>query len=98
MVNSQPFGNRCASMLKLQWLLAVLLLMSLVAVSNAGAASLEAKVDRPTVIDGETVVLYIEGTDLRNTPDTNALLQNFRIIQSGVSNSQSVVNGKRTSG
>jgi len=98
MVNRANFGNRFTGMLSWQLLSVVLLLTILFTISSADAASLDAKVDRPMVIDGETVVLYIEGTDLPNTPDTNALLQNFRIIQSGVSNSQSIVNGKRTIG
>jgi len=97
-VNRANFGNRFTGMLSWQLLSVVLLLTILFTISSADAASLDAKVDRPMVIDGETVVLYIEGTDLPNTPDTNALLQNFRIIQSGVSNSQSIVNGKRTIG
>ena len=75
-----------------------MLVLSLAAATNANAAELVATVDRETVIDGETVVLYIEGINLRNTPDVTALLQNFDILHSGQSNSQTVVNGKRSSG
>ena len=62
------------------------------------AATLETEVDRETVIDGESVVLYISGTDLSDIPDTSALLPNFRIIHSGVSSNQQVVNGVSTRG
>ena len=54
--------------------------------------------DRDTVIEGESVALYIEGSDLGNTPDVTSLLPNFDILHSGQSNSESIVNGKRSSG
>jgi len=75
-----------------------MLVLSFATATVANAAELVATVDRETVIDGETVVLYIEGINLRNTPDVTALLQNFDILHSGQSNSQTVVNGKRSSG
>ncbi len=58
------------------------------------AAELSTEVDRTTVIDGESVVLYIEGTDITQLPDTSSLNTNFRIVQSGQSSSQTIVNGK----
>ena len=75
-----------------------MLVLSLMTATIAYAAELVATVDRDTVIEGESVVLYIEGSNLRNTPDMSSLLQNFEIIHSGQSNSQSIVNGQRTSG
>jgi len=75
-----------------------LLVMGMIASTVTNAAELITTVDRDTVIDGETVVLYIEGVNLRNTPDVTALLQNFDILHSGQSNSQTVVNGKLSSG
>ncbi len=81
-----------------QLLSMALLVLSLISATVASAAELTATVDRDTVIDGESVVLYIEGSNLQNTPDLTALLQNFDIIHSGQSNSQSVVNGKRSNG
>jgi len=60
------------------------------------AAGLIANVERKTVIDGETVVLYIEGEDLQNLPDTSALNQKFDILDSRVSNQQFRSGGKTT--
>ena len=74
------------------------LFVFLFAISKSFAASLDTRVDRETVIDGETIVLYIEGTGLSSLPDTSVLLPAFRIIQSGQSRSQSIINGQRTSG
>ena len=65
---------------------------------NVLAASLETEVDRTTVIDGESVVLYINGSGLSEIPDTSILLTDFRIVQSGVSSSQQIVNGVSTRG
>ncbi len=77
----------------------LLLLLVLGMFTNyANAASLTAEVDRETVVDGESVVLYITGSDLSGIPDTSLLLPSFRIIQSGVSSSESIVNGQRTRG
>ena len=73
-------------------------LIFLLTISKSYAASLDTRVDRETVIDGETIVLYIEGSGLSGLPDTSVLLQAFRIIQSGVSRSQTIINGQRTSG
>lgn len=60
----------------------------------AQTSGLVAEVDRQTVIDGESVVLYIKGTDLSTLPDLASLSTNFRIIDTGQSSSQTVVNGK----
>ena len=98
MVNTQnysAFSNRYF----LKWLPAVaMLVISLITSTVANAAELTATVDRDTVIEGESVVLYIEGSNLLNTPDVTALLRNFDIRHSGQSNSQTVVNGKRSNG
>ncbi len=71
-----------------------LFIICLLANPMAEAAELTAEVDRQTIIDGEAVVLYIKGTDIPNLPDTSSLNANFRIIQSGQSTSQTIVNGK----
>jgi len=62
------------------------------------AATLKTELDKEVIIDGESIVLYIEGNDLTSTPDTAPLLVDFEIVQSGVSQSTSIVNGKRTVG
>ncbi len=79
-------------------LVQLLVLVTGMFIGTANAASLTAEVDRETVVDGESVVLYITGSDLTGIPDTSLLLPNFRIIQSGVSSSESIVNGQRTRG
>jgi len=66
--------------------------------SAAWAGTLNTELDREAIIDGESIVLYIEGKDLSSTPDTAPLLSDFEIIQSGVSQSSSIVGGKRTTG
>lgn len=78
-------------------LLASMVLGSL-ASSNLSAGTLETEVDREKIIDGESIVLYITGTDLTSFPDTSALLARFRIIHSGEAFSNSIINGKRTAG
>ncbi len=77
---------------------AVSLFLCMLFCSSAMAATLESEVDRETVIEGESVVLYITGTGLGSLPDTSPLLKNFIIVQSGVSSSDSIVNGQRTRG
>jgi len=72
--------------------------MLLLFTNSVLAATLETEVDRETVIDGESVVLYITGSDLSDIPDTSPLLPNFRIIHSGVSSNQQIVNGVATRG
>lgn len=83
---------------RLQRILQTILLLVLIVPVSVQAAELKATVDRTTVIDGESVVLYIEGVDIPQPPDTAALLKSFRVLQSGSSNSQTIVNGKRTRG
>lgn len=75
-------------------LCALLLVSALLMSLRLQAAELTAQLDRTTVIDGESVVLYLEGTDIKQLPDTSALNANFRIVQSGQSSSQTIVNGK----
>jgi len=94
LIYSAPFSYRHIKRL----LPAIALLLSLIAANVANAAELSATVDRDTVIEGESVALYIEGSDLGNTPDVTSLLPNFDILHSGQSNSESIVNGKRSSG
>ena len=73
---------------------ALLLVTGLLMSFSLTAAELTAEVDRTTVIDGESVVLYLEGTDIPQLPDTSALNANFRIMQSGQSSSQTIINGR----
>ena len=95
LIYAQSLCNRPSS----RSLLAMaILVLSLFTTSVVTAAELKATLDRETVIDGESVVLYIEGINLQSTPDMAALLKNFDIIHSGQSNSQTVVNGRRSSG
>jgi len=58
------------------------------------AGTLRTEVDRENVIDGESVVLYIEGQGLNKAPDTAPLLKDFVIIQSGISESRIEIQGK----
>ncbi|OED42339.1 hypothetical protein AB833_06710 [Chromatiales bacterium (ex Bugula neritina AB1)] len=68
-------------------------LIALLGPITGWAASLTANVERKTVIDGESVLLYIVGEDLKSLPDTSALNQRFDILDSRVSNSQILTNG-----
>lgn len=60
------------------------------------AASLEATVSATSVVDGESVALYLEGTDLTETPDVSALYPLFDILDSRTSEQVSIINGART--
>lgn len=44
------------------------------------ASSLIARLDRTTVIEGESVVLYITGSGVSSVPNTTSLWQDFKII------------------
>ena len=70
-----------------------LLLSAIVSSGQAGAASLEAEVRKQTVVDGETVLLYIIGEDLRAYPDTTELNRRFDIVGSRRQQSQFVDGG-----
>lgn len=59
------------------------------------SASLEASVERQTVIDGESVQLYIRGTNLSQMPDVSALNRQFDIVDSRRSNKQIIEGGVR---
>jgi len=73
---------------------ALLLLGSVLGVSNSAvAASLKSEVKKQTVVDGETVLLYIIGDDLRGYPDTSALNRRFDIVGSRRQENQVVDNG-----
>ncbi len=61
------------------------------------AGSLEATVERQTVIDGESVLLYIEGTDLNEQPDVSILSRDFEVLDSRRSNSTIIEQGVRKS-
>lgn len=72
------------------------LLFLLAAFAGGGqlwAASLKAEVKKQTVVDGETVLLYIIGEDLRGYPDTTALNRRFDIVGSRRQQSQFVDEG-----
>ena len=70
------------------------LVFSLAGTGQAVAASLKSEVKNQTVVDGETVLLYIIGEDLRGYPDTSALNRRFDIVGSRQQESQFVDNGK----
>lgn len=72
---------------------ALLLVLLLVRVDMGFAASLKSEVKNQTVVDGETVLLYIIGEDLRSYPDTTALNRRFDIVGSRRQESQFVDNG-----
>jgi len=57
------------------------------------APSLTASVQRTSVIAGESIVLYINGSGVSAVPDTSGLLANFRIIGSNTSNATRVKDG-----
>lgn len=61
--------------------------------SSAGQPLLEASVERRTVIDGESVLLYIKGEHLTQLPDVSALSKQFDVLDSRRSNSQVVEGG-----
>ncbi len=69
------------------------LLSGLLVSGNAWAASLTAEVKKQTIVDGETVLLYVIGEDLREYPDTSALNKRFDIVGSRRQESQFVDNG-----
>ena len=60
---------------------------------SAGQPLLEASVERRTVIDGESVLLYIKGEHLTQLPDVSALSKQFDVLDSRRSNSQVVEGG-----
>lgn len=74
------------------------LLLSLLISGALLAQTLEATVERQTVIDGESVVLYIKGEDLNELPDVSVLNQSFDILDSRRSNSQVIDQGTVRSG
>ncbi len=55
--------------------------------------SLEASVERQTVIDGESVLLYIKGENLTEVPDVSGLSKQFDVLDSRRSNSQVMEGG-----
>lgn len=73
---------------------AILILALALSPSALRAQTLESSVERDTVIDGETVVLYIKGESLNELPDVSALNQSFDILDSRRSNSQIVDRGE----
>lgn len=73
-----------------------LMLMAFIS-ATAVAGTLEATVERQTVIDGESVLLYIEGTDLNEQPDVSVLSRDFEVLDSRRSNSTVIEQGVRKS-
>ena len=53
-----------------------------------GEPALTAVVDRATVLDGGSFVLYIEGTGLSSIPDTSSLWRDFTVISTDISKKQ----------
>lgn len=76
-----------------KYLFIALLLATVAGGGKLWAASLQAEVKKQTVVDGETVLLYIIGEDLRGYPDTTALNRRFDIVGSRRQQSQFVDNG-----
>jgi hypothetical protein len=60
------------------------------------AASLEATVSSTSVVEGESVALYLEGVDLTEMPDISALYPNFDVLDSRTSEQMSFINGLRS--
>lgn len=77
-----------------QWLLALALLLGSGSVSMA--ASLEATVSAQTVVEGESIALYLEGVDVNEMPDVSALYAQFDVLDSRSSEQHSIINGNRT--
>ncbi len=75
-------------------LLAFLALATMAA--TARAASLEATVSSTSVVEGESVALYLEGVDLSEMPDVSALYPVFDVLDSRTSEQMSFINGVRT--
>jgi len=48
--------------------------------SQSGTPSLTASVERASVIEGESIVLYINGSSLSRPPNTSSLESNFSVI------------------
>lgn len=61
--------------------------------SSSGQPLLESSVERQTVIDGESVLLYIKGEHLSELPDVSALSKEFDVLDSRRSNSQVIEGG-----
>lgn len=74
---------------------AVLMSLLLLIPMSVSAQSLEASVERQTVIDGESVLLYIKGENLTEQPDVSALSKQFDVLDSRRSNSQVIEGGVR---
>jgi hypothetical protein len=74
-------------------LVTLLLLLAVAGGGKVWAASLKAEVKKQTVVDGETVLLYIIGEDLRGYPDTTALNKRFDIVGSRRQQNQFIDNG-----
>ncbi|MEM7259178.1 MAG: BatD family protein, partial [Pseudomonadota bacterium] len=74
-------------------LLTVYLYGSTANAQSAAEPMLEASVERQTVIDGESVLLYIKGEHLQELPDVSALTRQFDVLDSRRSNSQVVEGG-----
>jgi len=61
--------------------------------AQSGQPLLEASVERQTVIDGESVFLYIKGENLQSLPDVSVLSKQFDVLDSRRSNSQVIESG-----
>lgn len=60
------------------------------------AASLTATVTNTSVVEGESIALYLEGIDLTEMPDVSALYPLFDVLDSRTSDQVSIINGART--
>jgi len=56
------------------------------ATSRYIAPTLTTRVERASVIEGESIVLYITGSGLSAPPDTSSLLSSFRIVRTNATN------------
>lgn len=59
----------------------------------SGQPLLESSVERQTVIDGESVLLYVKGEHLTQLPDVSSLSKEFDVLDSRRSNSQVIEGG-----
>ncbi len=52
--------------------------------SRQKAPSLNTKVERSSIMEGESIVLHVSGSAVSSVPSTSSLLQDFRIIETQV--------------
>ena len=93
MVNRIPAWSQ-AGTARMHFIVLLLVMLAVMPVA-VNAQSLEASVERQTVIDGESVLLYIKGENLTEQPDVSMLSKQFDVLDSRRSNSQVIEGGVR---